>query len=62
MGTTVTRVDGKSLPVYRGVGEIVFGLDDDYSATFSVETASLVHALGVLGFIVIDPSDMEEKR
>lgn len=57
MSVTITKNDGTSIPMYRGAGEIVIGLDEDYNQLLSLNTASLLAGLERLGFAVIPLED-----
>lgn len=53
MGVTATTTTGQTVPVYRNVGHIVIGTDEDFNDCIEITTLSLLAALEQLGFAVI---------
>jgi hypothetical protein len=59
VSAVVMKVDGTPTRMYRGVGEVVIGVDRDFEQTVSLTTRSLLAALRELNFIVIDLDDVD---
>lgn len=59
MSQTILKTDGTPIPVYRAVGEIVFGTDQDFTDTVAYNLPSFLHAMEELGFAVTPIEDPE---
>jgi hypothetical protein len=53
MSVKATTAQGKQVPVYRNIGHIIIGTDEDFNDCIELETVSLLDALEKLGFAVI---------
>ncbi len=60
MAVNITRSDGNTAAMYRGVGEIIIGSDEDFTETITLNTASFMRGLEKLGLaiIVVDGGDL----